>query len=334
MIPQRTLGRRGPEVSAIGLGTMGMSEGYYGPSDDASSIATIHRAVELGVSLLDTADVYGAGHNERLVGRAVQGLRDRVVLATKTGLVQTDDGALGVDARPERIRRALDQSLGRLGVDHVDLYYLHRVDPRVPVEESIGAMAELVAAGKARHLGLSEVGPGTLRRARAIHPIAAVQSEYSLWNRDPERRLLPVMRELGVALVAFSPLGRGFLAGALARPGTIGDDDMRRDMPRFQGENLERNRPIAERVAEVAERHGATPAQVALAWLLGRGPDVIPIPGTRKIANLEGNVGAATLALDDEDRARLDDPALAPAGDRYPPALMSLLDPEVREGAA
>jgi aryl-alcohol dehydrogenase-like predicted oxidoreductase len=312
---------------------MGMSEGYYGPSDDASSIATIHRAVELGVTLLDTADVYGAGHNEGLVGRALRGIRDRVVLATKTGLVQTPEG-LGVDGRPERIRRALDQSLSRLGVDHVDLWYLHRIDPRVPVEESVAAMAELVAAGKVRHLGLSEVGPGTLRRAHAVHPIAAVQSEYSLWNRDPEERLLPVMRELGVALVAFSPLGRGFLAGALSGPGAIGDDDMRRSMPRFQGANLDRNRPIAERVAEIAARHGATPAQVALAWLLARGEDVVPIPGTRRIANLESNVAAVSLALDEDDVARLDDPALAPSGARYPPSLMGLLDPEVRGGAA
>lgn len=330
MTAQRTLGRRGPVVSAVGLGTMGMSEGYYGPSDDEANVETIRHAVDLGVSLIDTADVYGtAGHNEMLVGRALDGLRDRVTLATKTGLVVSDEG-LRVDARPERIRRALEESLRRLRTDHVDLYYLHRVDPAVPVEESVGAMGELVAAGLVRHIGLSEVGPATLRRAHAIHPVAAVQSEYSLWNRDPEARLLPVMRELGVALVAFSPLGRGFLAGALPDPATLGDDDMRSRMPRFQGENLGRNQPIAERVAEVAARHGATSAQVALAWVLGRGEDIVPIPGTRRRANLEANVAAASLALDDDDRARLDDPALAPSGDRYPPALMDLLDPEVR----
>lgn len=316
-------------MSALGLGTMGMSEGYYGPSDDGSNIATIHRAIELGVSLIDTADVYGDGHNETLVGRALAGRRERVTLATKTGLVQSD-GVLTVDARPERIRRALHESLGRLGVDRVDLYYLHRVDPRVPVEESIGAMADLVAEGSVAHLGLSEVGPATLRRAHAIHPIAAVQSEYSLWNRDPEQRLLPVLRELGVALVAFSPLGRGFLAGALRRSAPLGDDDLRSRLPRFQGANLESNLPIADRVAEVAARRGATPAQIALAWLLDRGPDVIPIPGTRRRENVEANVAAAALQLDDADRALLDDPALAPTGDRYPKALMDLLDPEVR----
>lgn len=332
MIPQRTLGTRGPVVSAVGLGTMGMSEGYYGPSDDDSNVDTIRHAIGLGVSLIDTADVYGAGHNEMLVGRALAGRRDQVTLATKTGLVQSPEG-LTVDARPERIRRALEESLRRLGVDHVDLYYLHRVDPRVPVEESIGAMADLVASGSVRHLGLSEVGPATLRRAHAIHPIAAVQSEYSLWNRDPEARLLPVLRELGVALVAFSPLGRGFLAGALARTGPLADDDLRSRLPRFQGENLARNQPIAERVAEVAERRGVTPAQVALAWLLDRGPDVVPIPGTRRRENVEANIAAAGLALDDADRALLDDPALAPTGDRYPPALMDLLDPEVRQPA-
>lgn len=334
MIATRTLGRRGPEVSALGLGTMGMSEGYYGPSDDDANVDTIRHAVDLGVTLIDTADVYGAGgHNEMLVGRALEGIRDRVVLATKTGLVTGAEG-LSVDARPERIRRALEDSLRRLRVDHVDLYYLHRVDPRVPVEESVGAMSELVAAGLVRHIGLSEVGPSTLRRAHGIHPIAAVQSEYSLWNRDPEERLLPVMRELGVALVAFSPLGRGFLAGALPAAADLGDDDLRRRLPRFQGEHLGRNLPIAERVAEVAARHGATPAQVALAWVLGRGPDIVPIPGTRRRANLEANVAAAALALDDDDRARLDDPALAPSGDRYPPALMDLLDPEVRAPGA
>ena len=334
MIAQRSLGRLGPEVSAVGLGTMGMSEGYYGPSDDDANVDTIRHAVELGVSLIDTADVYGAGgHNEMLVGRALEGIRDRVVLATKTGLVVSPEG-LAVDARPERIRRALEDSLRRLRVDHVNLYYLHRIDAAVPVEESVGAMSSLVEAGLVRHIGLSEVGPAILRRAHAIHPIAAVQSEYSLWNRDPEARLLPVMRELGVALVAFSPLGRGFLAGALPAPGALAEDDLRRRLPRFQGENLGRNLPIAERVAEVARRHGATPAQIALAWVLGRGPDIVPIPGTRRRANVEANVAAAALVLDDDDRARLDDPALTPSGDRYPPALMDLLDPEVRAPGA
>jgi aryl-alcohol dehydrogenase-like predicted oxidoreductase len=328
-VPRRILGAGGPAVSAIGLGTMGMSEGYYGRADDAESVETIRHAIERGVSLIDTADVYGTGHNETLVGRALEGRRDRVTLATKTGLVASPEG-LAVDARPERIRAALDESLSRLGTDHVDLYYLHRVDPRVPVEESIGAMADLVGAGKVRRLGLSEVGPSTLRRAAAVHPIAAVQSEYSLWNRDPEAALLPVLREMGIALVAFSPLGRGFLAGAVPGEGELGDDDLRSRLPRFSAANRALNRPIAERVAEVAERHGASPAQVALAWLLDRGPDVIPIPGTRRVGNIDANVAAVSLRLDDDDRARLDDPALTAVGDRYPPALMGLLDPEVR----
>lgn len=329
---QRRLGAGGPRVGAIGLGTMGMSDGYYGAADDGESIATIRHAVDRGATLIDTADVYGDGHNEELVGRALQGLRDRVVLATKTGLVTTAAG-LTVDARPQRIAAALDASLARLGTDHVDLYYLHRIDPEVPVEESVGAMADLVRAGKVRHIGLSEVGPTTLRRAVAVHPVAAVQSEYSLWNRDPEAALLPVLRETGTALVAFSPLGRGFLTGASPAPDDLAEDDLRRRLPRFTGDNRAANLPIADRVREVADRHGATPAQVALAWLLDRGPDVIPIPGTRRRDRVDANLAAAALALDDDDRARLDDPALRPTGDRYPPALMDLLDPEVRRGS-
>lgn len=328
-LPTRRLGRDGPEVGAVGLGTMGMSAGYYGPADDEASVATIRHALARGATLIDTADVYGEGHNEELVGRALRGRREGAVLATKTGLV-TEGGALGVDARPERLRRAIRDSLRRLRVERIDLWYLHRVDPAVPVEESVGAMAEAVAAGLVGHLGLSEVGPGTLRRAHAVHPIAAVQSEFSVWNRDPEARLLPVMRELGVSLVAFSPLGRGLLAGAAAVAEPLADDDLRARLPRFQGENLRRNRAVADRVRAVAERRGAAPAQIALAWVLDRGPDIVPIPGTRRIANLDANLGAAAIALDDDDRALLDDPSLAPAGDRYPPPLMDLLDPEVR----
>ncbi len=287
-----------------------------------------------GVSLIDTADVYGAaGHNEMLVGRALVGLRDRVVLATKTGLVQSA-GGLAVDGRPQRIRRALEESLRRLRVDHVDLYYLHRVDPKVPVEESVGAMADLVGAGLVRHLGLSEVGPATLRRAHATHPIAAVQSEYSLWTRDPEERLLPVMRELGVALVAFSPLGRGFLAGALGPAGELAEDDLRRGCPASRAGTSRAISRLAERVAEVARRHGVAPAQIALAWVLGRGADVDPHPGHPAREHVEANVAAAALELDDDDRRRLEDPALAPVGERYPPALMDLLDPEVRPPGA
>lgn len=324
-MPTRRLGRDGPQVSAVGLGAMAMSDGYYGAGDEAEAVATIRRALEIGVTLLDTADVYGGGHNEELVGRALAGRRDEVVLCTKTGLVGA--GAdLAVDARPERIRTAIDDSLRRLGTDHVDLWYLHRIDPRVPVEESIGAMGELVAAGKVRHLGLSEASPATVRRAHAVHPIAAVQSEYSLWNRDPEAEVLPALRELGVALVAFSPLGRGFLAGAVPSAEGLGEGDLRRALPRFQQGNLEANRPIAARAAEVAERRGVTPAQVALAWLLSRGPDVVPIPGTRRRGHLETNAAAAAVELTGEDLTALDDPALAPVGERYPPSLMRLLD--------
>jgi aryl-alcohol dehydrogenase-like predicted oxidoreductase len=313
---------------------MGMSPGHYGHVDQREATATLRRAVELGVGLVDTADSYGTdGHNERLVGRALRGIRDRVVLATKTGLVRDGD-RLAVDARPERIREAAAASLRRLRVERIDLFYLHRVDPAVPVEESVGAMAELVERGMVAMLGLSEVGPETLRRAASVHPIAAVQSEYSLWHRDPEGGLRDRMRELGTTLVAFSPLGRGFLAGSASDEADLGEDDMRRRLPRFTGDHLRRNRPIADRVAEVARRHGATAAQVALAWLLDRAPDAVPIPGTRRRAHLEANLAALDLRLDDADRALLDDPALTPSGDRYPPSLMALVDPEARPRAA
>ena len=328
-LPDRTLGADGPVVASIGLGAMGFSGGY-GAADDAESIRTIRRALDLGVTLLDTADVYGLGHNERLVGRAVAGRRDDVVLATKFGLVPLpgQGPAFEVDARPARVREAIDDSLRRLGVDEVDLYFLHRVDPRVPIEETIGAMGDLVSAGKVKHLGLSEVGPGMLRRAHAVHPIAAVQSEYALWTRDVEADLLPTLRELGVGLVAFSPLGRGLLAGALADGPDLDDGDIRQGLPRFQAGHLDRNRRIAESVAAIAADRGATPAQISLAWVLAKWDGVVPIPGTRRVARLEENLAAAEIVLTPDELARLEQAAVAErvSGARYPEALQRLVD--------
>jgi aryl-alcohol dehydrogenase-like predicted oxidoreductase len=307
---------------------MGMSDAYGAP-DEAEALRTLDRAIGLGVTFWDTADVYGLGANERLVGRALRGRRERVELATKFGNVRGADGRYGaVDGRPERAREACDASLARLGMDHIDLYYLHRVDPDVPIEETVGAMAALVAEGKARHLGLSEAAPATVRRAAAVHPIAALQSEYSLWHRDPEAEVLPALRELGVGLVPFSPLGRGLLAGGLSAGGELGEDDLRRSLPRFQGENLDRNLALADRVRELADARGATPAQLALAWVMGRGEDVVPIPGTKRRAYLEENAAAASLGLSDADLAELDAafPPGAAAGPRYPEFLERLID--------
>jgi aryl-alcohol dehydrogenase-like predicted oxidoreductase len=325
---QRVLGTGGPAVSALGLGAMGFS-GTYGAADDDESIATIRRALDLGVSLIDTADVYGSGHNEELVGRAIAGRRDDVVIATKFGFVTGPaSDSPRIDGSPGHVHAAIDASLRRLGVDHVDLYYLHRVDAATPIEETVGAMAELVRAGKVRHLGLSEVGPSVLRRGHAVHPIAAVQSEYALWVRDLEDEMLPTMRALGVALVAFSPLGRGLLAGAVSRAADLPDDDLRRIFPRFQGENLDRNARITDTVRQIAEARGATPAQVALAWVLHQGDDIVPIPGTRRAANLEANVAAVDLALTPTDLDALAAGALAGdvAGERYPESLQQLVD--------
>jgi aryl-alcohol dehydrogenase-like predicted oxidoreductase len=316
---QRSLGSQGLVVSAMGLGCMGMSE-FYGPGDEAESIATIHRALELGVSFLDTADMYGPHTNEELVGRAIQGRRDEVVLATKFGVVRGDDGFRGIAGDAAYVHAACEGSLRRLGVDHIDLYYQHRVDTAVPIEETVGAMAELVTAGKVRYLGLSEAAVETIRRAHAVHPISALQSEYSLWTRDPEDGHLEALRELGIGLVAYSPLGRGFLTGEIRSIDDLAPDDFRRYSPRFQGENFERNLELVERVRELAAEKGVTPGQLALAWVLNQGPDIVPIPGTKRRSYLEENVAAATIELTPSDLARLDEaaPKGSAAGERYP----------------
>jgi aryl-alcohol dehydrogenase-like predicted oxidoreductase len=314
---RRTLGQ-GLTTSALGLGCMGMSD-FYGPRDDAASTATIHRALDLGVTMLDTADMYGPFHNEQLVGAAIAGRRDDVVVATKFGNERTPDGGfVGINGRPEYVRTACEASLRRLGVDHIDLYYQHRVDPDVPVEETWGAMAELVAAGKVRHLGISEAAPATVRRAHAVHPVTAGQYEYSLWTRELEGELFGTLRELGIGFVAYSPLGRGFLTGAITRPDELADDDWRRQNPRFQGDNLDANLRLVETVRELAADKGVTPAQIALAWVLGRGDDIVPIPGTRRIGYLEQNLAALQVRLTPEDLAALEHIGADVAGTRYP----------------
>ncbi|HEU4557045.1 MAG TPA: aldo/keto reductase [Longimicrobium sp.] len=325
---KRKLGGQGLVVSAQGLGCMGMSE-FYGPGDEAESIATIHRALDLGINFLDTADMYGPHTNEELVGRAIRGRRGEVVLATKFGVVRdpSNPNVRGISGRPEYVRKSCDGSLRRLGVDYIDLYYQHRVDPDVPIEETVGAMSRLVEEGKVRFIGLSEAGAETIRRAHATHPVTALQSEYSLWSRDIEDEIIPAIRELGIGLVAYSPLGRGFLTGAIKNPDDLAEDDFRRNSPRFQGENFQKNLDLVRHIEQIAAAKGCTPSQLALAWVMAKGDDVVPIPGTKRRKYLEENAAAVDVELTADDLARIDEiaPQDVAAGTRYPEAAMRMI---------
>jgi len=324
----RKLGRQGLEVSALGLGCMGMSD-FYGGRDETESVATINRALDLGVTFLDTADMYGVGANEELVGRVVRERRDWIIVATKFGNVRGPDGSFkGVNGRPDYVRAACDASLKRTGLDFIDLYYQHRVDPEVPIEETVGAMADLVSAGKVKYLGLSEAAPATIRRAHAVHPITALQTEYSLWSRDVEDQILPTVRELGIGFVPYSPLGRGFLTGQFKTPEDLDAGDTRRNHPRFQGEAFRKNLDLVAAIGVMAADKGCTPAQLALAWVLRQGEDIVPIPGTKRRKYLEDNLGALDVELSEADLARIDDilPPGAAQGTRYPDASMASID--------
>ncbi|MGE5817994.1 MAG: aldo/keto reductase [Deltaproteobacteria bacterium] len=325
---KRKLGHAGLEVSALGLGCMGMSE-FYGPRDEAESVATIHRALDLGINFLDTADIYGPFANEKLIGKAIRDRREKVVIATKFGIVRGDDpNSRAINGRPEYVRASCEGSLRRLGVDVIDLYYQHRVDPQVPIEETVGAMADLVREGKVRCLGLSEASPLTIRRAHAVHPIAALQTEYSLWSREPEEEILGTVRELAIAFVAYCPLGRGFLTGQIKRYEDFAAGDYRRQSPRFQGENFARNLALVRQVETIAKQKHCTPAQLALAWVLAQGDDVIPIPGTKRRSYLEQNAAAVDIQLTPEDLRRIDEaaPRGAASGERYPAQMMSFIN--------